>query len=140
MTATWQRRPQDSAPPANSSSFLTPALGRFRQLAARLLAALTAALLLVLPALAPASAQEPETLTIVFPEPLPPYAILDPNGGVTGIRADLWAEWSKVTGIPVTLRQGAWADLRQNISIGTADVIDMALLACLLYTSPSPRD
>jgi two-component system sensor histidine kinase/response regulator len=129
MTATWQRRPQDSAPPANPRPFRAPPRGRFRQAAARLFAALTAVPILFLLALAPASAQDPKPLTIVFPEALPPYVILDTTGGVTGIRADLWAEWSKVTGIPVTLRQGAWADLRPNLATGAADVIDMALLA-----------
>ena len=120
MTKQWQRRPQVSAPPA---------ISRLYRLVISLCRALSrplAPLLCLLLALAPASAQDSQPLTVVFPDRLPPYVILDNNGGVTGIRADLWAEWSKVTGIPVILKQAAWPNLRQQITDGTADVIDMA--------------
>jgi len=122
MTGQWHRRQQDSAPPA---------IALLSRVSASIRHALSsiAPLLCLMLSLVPVSAQDSQPLTVVFPERLPPYVILDNNGGVTGIRADLWAEWSKVTGIPVTLKQAAWPDLRQQVTDGTADVIDMALMA-----------
>ena len=59
----------------------------------------------------------PEYIPDAFPDPLPPYVAFDQIGGVSGIRVDLWAEWSATTGIPVTIRQIAWPDLRQDIKL-----------------------
>ncbi len=83
------------------------------------------------PPLPPAQAQDSAapSLTVVIPEPLPPYAKFEADGAISGIRADLWAEWSAITGIPVTLRQGAWIGLNDQITAGAVDVVDMAIMS-----------
>jgi two-component system sensor histidine kinase/response regulator len=124
MIGRRQRTPQDSAPPAIAGT----TLHSVHSLKASFLAVITLSCALLTPP-TPVFAQNDKTLTVVFPDPLPPYVRLDSDGGVSGIRADLWAEWSAQTGIPVRLQQGNWSDLRQQLEIGTVDVVDMAMMA-----------
>ena len=124
MIGRRQRTPRDSAPPAIAG----PNPHSTRRSTAPLLALVTLGWALLAP-LTPVLAQDDKTLTIVFPDPLPPYVRLDSDGGVSGIRADLWAEWSAQTGIPVNLQQTNWSDLRQQVEAGTVDVVDMATMA-----------
>lgn len=128
MSARRQRTSHHCAP----SAITHPPLDRHHRFGALHLMFL--ALLLILPAAfcpAPVAAQDATTpekpgVTIAFPDPLPPYVIFDHKGGIAGIRADLWEEWSATTGIPVTLQQTSWDDLPAQMAAGRADIIDLA--------------
>lgn len=124
MSGRRQRTPQNSAPPAIAG----PAL-HFSRLQSAVVPVVVTFGVTLLASLTPASAQEDKTLTVAFPDPFPPYVMLEDNGGVSGIRAELWAEWSDLTGIPVNLQHGNWSDLRQQLETGSVDVVDMAMMA-----------
>lgn len=65
--------------------------------------------------------EQPAAITVLFPKELPQHVLFMENGGVSGLRADLWAEWSQVTGIGVTLKQGP-GDVAE---LGPAEVLDI---------------
>lgn len=89
---------RSSVPHGTLSPFFAPV----RQIAGRVLRAVLASALLAIPALAQ---DLPDHVTVLFPAELPQHVIFTENGGISGQRADLWAEWSRQTGIAVTLRQ-----------------------------------
>lgn len=128
MSSRRQRTRHVSAPPAlaQTTLFSRLCLGAGR---AVFLILTAASLCSAAPAKAQDSVPPVAPLTVVVPEPLPPYAKFANDGTVTGIRADLWAEWTAVTGIPVRLQQGTWADLPDQMATGAVDVVDMAIAA-----------
>jgi two-component system sensor histidine kinase/response regulator len=108
-----------------------PALAFLSHPVARLLRAAFCLALLCLAALMPqpAAAQEPdtrETLTVAFADTVPPYAVVDDLGVISGIRADMWMAWSAATGTHVSLRYVPWSDLPDLLANGTVDVVDLA--------------
>ena len=63
----------------------------------------------------------PAALTVLFPNELPQHVIFTDDGGVSGLRADFWAEWSETTGIDVDLRQ-APGGVRE---LGLSEALDL---------------
>jgi len=88
------------------------------------------ALLVLWVGLSPVHAQ-PSTLHVVSDENYPPYLFKDAKGQNAGYLADLWALWSRQTGIPVTLTATQWSRAQAMVLNGEADVIDM------IYRTPA---
>lgn len=99
---------------------LSPFPSTLRSLAGRLCGAIAACAATLLLPLAAAAQDHPAAVTVLFPAELPQHVIFTSDGGVSGQRADLWAEWSRQTGIPVTLRQSDPADT----TLGPAEILD----------------
>ena len=69
-------------------------------------------------------AEERRVLRVVGDDNYPPFLFLDSAGRAVGYVADWWALWSRRTGIPVEVRALRFADARQALVRGEADVID----------------
>ena len=54
----------------------------------------------------------------------PPYAFLGPDGKPRGWMPDLWAEWSRHTGIAVQLIPSSWPEAVARFESGGSDVLD----------------
>ena len=118
-----QGSPRVSAAPA-LANLLPPAARLFRAGMVFLFLCLA-----VLTTFGAAHAQDPETrtsLTVAFPETIPPHAVVDDLGVISGIRADTWMAWSAATGTPVTLRYVPWSDLPDMLAEGRVDIVDLA--------------
>lgn len=77
------------------------------------------------PLLAAQGAPEPaRTITVVVDDTYPPFIFRDGDGGLNGILPDLWALWSRKTGVGVDLRAMDWARAQRIMAEGGADVID----------------
>jgi two-component system sensor histidine kinase/response regulator len=106
----------------------TPPAARALLSAACRLLALCAALLAPLPVPAQeSSATDPlaDGLTVAFVEVLPPQVMPDPSGRFAGVRIDQWRLWSQETGIAVDFLHLPFADLRDAMTSGKADVADL---------------
>ena len=108
-----------------------PALASLPATAERVLRAVLMLAVLCLAALTPqpSHAQDPDArdrLTVAFPETVPPYAVVDDLGVISGIRAETWMAWSAATGTPVILRYVPWSDLPALLADGSVDVVDLA--------------
>ncbi|MBF0325160.1 MAG: transporter substrate-binding domain-containing protein [Alphaproteobacteria bacterium] len=66
----------------------------------------------------------PASITVVMDDNYPPYVFKDGGGNLQGILVDVWALWSKKTGIPVTLRGLDWGQALAEFNDGKADAID----------------
>ncbi|WP_201212618.1 response regulator [Rhodocyclus purpureus] len=66
----------------------------------------------------------PRSITVVFDDNFPPYAMRDAAGKLQGIVKDRWQAWQRQTGIAVELRAMDWARAQQMMRDGEADVID----------------
>jgi PAS domain S-box-containing protein len=73
----------------------------------------------------------PGTLRVISDDNFPPYLFRDADGKQTGYLVDLWALWSRKTGVPVQLTATNWAEAQARLLQGDADVIDM------IYRTPS---
>ena len=63
-------------------------------------------------------------IIVAFDEDYPPYSFKDNEGHIHGIIPDLWAAWSKVTGVAIDLRPLPWAEAIKAFDAGEADVLD----------------
>ncbi|AWB49073.1 hypothetical protein HYN69_11685 [Gemmobacter aquarius] len=63
-------------------------------------------------------------VTVVLPDDFPPYVSVDSAGEPEGERIDMWALWSRTTGIPVTIIQRPWPDVLATVARKEADVAD----------------
>lgn len=66
----------------------------------------------------------PASLKVVLDDNYPPYAFRNERGEIQGILKDLWALWSARTGIAVDFQPMPWAQAREVMEQGGADVID----------------
>jgi PAS domain S-box-containing protein len=66
----------------------------------------------------------PARIVVAFDEDYPPYSFKDGEGRIQGIVPELWAAWSKITGVTVELRPLPWADAIKAFDAGEADVLD----------------
>ncbi|NBE08301.1 response regulator [Paragemmobacter ruber] len=108
---------------------LTPPAARLLRVACVLAILCPVVLFLAALTAPPAHAQDPDArdrLTVAFPETVPPYAVVDDLGVISGIRADTWMAWSAATGTPVILRYVPWSDLPNLLADGSVDVVDLA--------------
>lgn len=71
-----------------------------------------------------AASPSPAPIIVAFDEDYPPYSFKDNEGHIRGIVPDLWAAWSKVTGVAVDLRPLPWAEAIKAFDAGEADVLD----------------
>jgi len=65
-------------------------------------------------------------LRVLLDDSYPPYTFRTPTGELQGILPDLWALWSKRTGIAVELVGGEWGDVQRRFNAGEGDVLDTA--------------
>lgn len=73
----------------------------------------------------------PARIRVVADRDFPPYLFLGRDGKPQGYEADMWRLFEAHTGIKVDLEPMTWADARQALQSGQADVIDM------IYRTPS---
>ena len=66
----------------------------------------------------------PNPITVALDEQFPPYSFRDADGVAKGYLVDLWALWSKKTGIPVQINAARWLDAEALFNQGKADVLD----------------
>ena len=66
----------------------------------------------------------PTPITVALDEQFPPYSFRDADGVAKGYLVDLWALWSKKTGIPVQIKAARWVDAEALFNQGKADVLD----------------
>jgi len=64
-------------------------------------------------------------LRVVSDDNYPPYLFKDAQGQTAGYLVDVWALWSKTTGVPVELTAMRWSEAQAQLLRGEADVIDM---------------
>ncbi len=77
--------------------------------------------LLALPALA--ANNSPSGIIVTDDKDFPPFAFLDATGNPRGITIDIWALWSKKTGIPVKFDLVKWDDALKAVREGRADAV-----------------
>lgn len=65
----------------------------------------------------------PGTLRVAVATDMAPLSVAD-EGGLRGIRRDLWELWSKTTGIPVRFVLVPWGKTAEAMAAGLADVAD----------------
>ncbi|SMH57641.1 EAL domain-containing protein [Azospirillum agricola] len=63
-------------------------------------------------------------IRVTMDDNYPPFSFRDANGVHMGIVADLWALWSRRTGVPVELLPTDWGLARKVMEEGKADVIE----------------
>lgn len=61
---------------------------------------------------------------MVLPDDFPPYVSIDSAGEPQGERIDMWALWSRTTGIPITIIQRPWPKVLETVARKEADVAD----------------
>ncbi|HTX72274.1 MAG TPA: PAS domain S-box protein, partial [Rectinemataceae bacterium] len=66
----------------------------------------------------------PGRIVVAFDEDYPPYSFMDNEGRIHGIVPDLWAAWSKATGVAVELRPLPWVEAIRAFDAGEVDVLD----------------
>lgn len=76
-------------------------------------------------AIATAATPAAAPLRVVSDNNFPPYLFLGPDGKPQGYLVDLWALWSRKTGVKVDLEPMQWAAAQRALLDGKADVIDM---------------
>lgn len=64
-------------------------------------------------------------VTVVLPDDFPPYVSIDSAGAPQGERIDMWALWSRTTGIPVTIVQRPWPQVLDMLARKEADIADL---------------
>ncbi len=74
--------------------------------------------------LVPALAAVPDKLVVAIDDNYPPYVFRSAEGEVKGYLVDLWALWSKKTGIAVDLKASDWSEAQRRLGSGEADVLD----------------
>ena len=89
------------------------------------LSAITIILLtLCVPRIQPQASVQPTRIAVAFDDDYPPYSFKDDQGRLQGIVPELWAAWSKSTGVTVDLRPQPWAEAIKAFDSGEADVLD----------------
>jgi PAS domain S-box-containing protein len=63
-------------------------------------------------------------LTVVLDDSYPPYVFRDSDGRLQGILPDIWALWSRKTGVSLVVEGTDWAEAQRRFRDGEADVID----------------
>jgi len=76
------------------------------------------------PSAAAASARVTVPIRVTMDDNYPPFSFRDADGVHTGLLKDLWALWSRKTGVPVDLLATDWGLARALMDEGKADVID----------------
>ena len=70
----------------------------------------------------------PSRLVVALDDNYPPYAFRDEAGQLKGYLVDLWALWSRQTGVQVTLQASDWAQAQADFRSGQADVLDTTFI------------
>ncbi len=81
-------------------------------------------LLLTLGLHAGAAAEKPASIVVTMDDNYPPYVFRDSDGQLRGYLIDVWALWSKKTGIQAELQPVSWSAALQKFDSGEAQVID----------------
>ncbi len=70
------------------------------------------------------AAAETRKLVVAMDDNYPPYVFRDADGQLKGYLVDLWALWSRKTGVEVSLEASDWSLALRRFSEARADVID----------------
>jgi PAS domain S-box-containing protein len=90
-----------------------------------MVSALAGMVLVALMASVPAAAaRAPDAITVAIGTDFPPHSALDDSGRLQGMRPDLWALWSRATGIAVHFVAVPWSKAIELVERGDADVAD----------------
>jgi len=93
---------------------------------------------------AAAQAPAPQSITVAIADDLLPSAIVDEDGRLAGMRPEMWALWSRATGIAVRFVPVHGSDSLNLVSRGGADVADPVIfrqdVAARLELSPAYFD
>ena len=81
-------------------------------------------MLLVLGMVAGVSATQPTSIVVTMDDDYPPYVFRDSDGQLRGYLIDVWALWSKKTGIRAELQPVNWSVALKKFDRGEAQVID----------------
>jgi len=71
-----------------------------------------------------AADSRPERIVVAMDDNYPPYVFHDGDGQLKGFLIDLWALWSKKTGITVEIKASDWSLAQQRFAADEADVLD----------------
>ena len=66
----------------------------------------------------------PERIVVAMDDNYPPYVFRDGDGQLKGFLLDLWALWSKKTGIAVEIKASDWSLAKQRFADDEANVLD----------------
>lgn len=69
------------------------------------------------------TAKTPASLIVTHARAMPPLSFIDETGEPAGLVVDLWTEWSRATGIPVSFRLVPWKETLDLVRTGQADII-----------------
>jgi len=72
----------------------------------------------------PDSRVKADRIVVVCDNNYPPYAFARADGQLEGIVPDLWAAWSRATGLKVEVRGLPWSEALAAFDSGKADVLD----------------
>jgi len=68
-----------------------------------------------------------QSITVAIPVDFAPHSFIDEEGQLRGIRPELWALWSRTTGIAVNFITVPWGGTGESLADGKADVADFVI-------------
>jgi two-component sensor histidine kinase/ABC-type amino acid transport substrate-binding protein len=92
----------------------------------------------------PPGSRQADRIVVACDDNYPPYAFRNSKGTLEGIVPDLWAAWSRKTGIKAEVRAMAWSSAIAMFESGEADVLDTVFQTPArelkyLFTAPYAR-
>ena len=72
--------------------------------------------------IATAKGKDPNTLIIAMDRNYPPYSLLGPDGKPAGMLVEIWNQWSKATGKPISFMPVSWAESIEALRSGEVDI------------------